>query len=135
MNRCQVRLEGLTPDEVLALPDEALSALVLCGEPLVFRVGTAEILGRFWVAEDSLVLELGHIDGGGEGVLPTLAAVAEQYARQRGLKSLDWRVHALNCAHPNPKLRRVLERRGFIVADVPGSGPCYQQIVLFRESD
>lgn len=120
-----ITLDGLTPDEVLALPDDAL---VLCGEPLVFRAGTADILGRFWVSRDTLVLELGHIDGGGEGVLPALAALAERYARRRGLAALDWRVHALNCARPNPKLRRVLQRRGFKVADVPGTGPCYHQV-------
>ncbi len=128
MDRRPITLDGLTPDEVLALPDDAIEALILCGEPLVFRAGTAELLGRFWVEGESLVLELGHIDGGGEGVLPTLAVLAERYARRRGLTTLDWRVHALNCAKPNPKLRRVLERRGFTIADAPGSGACYQRL-------
>jgi hypothetical protein len=94
----------------------------------VFQVGTADILGRFWVADGSLVLELGHIDGGGEGVLPTISGLAKRYAQRRGLVALDWRVHALNCARPNLKLRRVLERRGFVVADVAGTGPCYHQV-------
>jgi hypothetical protein len=133
MERRQVTLNGLTPEEVLALPDDALDALILCGEPLVFRVGTADVLGRFWVEGESLVLELGHIDGGGEGVLPTIAALAERYARGRGLSALDWRVHALNCARPNPKLRRVLERRGFAVADLPPGGPCYHRIQPVRQ--
>jgi hypothetical protein len=133
MERRPITLEGLTPDELLALPDHALDTLVLCSEPLVFRIGTADILGRFWVSGNSLVLELGHIDGGGEGVLPTLAVVAERYARRRRLGFLDWRVHALNCARPNPKLRRVLERRGFVVADVLGSGPCYHQVVPVQQ--
>lgn len=128
MPRRPVTLDGLTPDEVLALPDDAIDALVLCGEPLVFRAGSADILGRFWVTDGSLVLELGHIDGGGEGVLPAIAVLAERYARRRGLSVLDWRVHAIDCARPNLKLRRVLERRGFVVADVPGTGPCYHKI-------
>lgn len=132
VERHPILLDGLTPDEVMALPEDVLDALVLCGEPLVFRVGTADILGRFWVGGETLVLELGHIDGGGEGVLPTLAAVAERYARRRGLAAIDWRVHALNCARPNPKLLRVLQRRGFAVGDVPGSGPCYRQVVPVR---
>lgn len=119
-----VTIDGFHPDELLALPGDELDALVVCGRPLVFRVGTAEVLARFWVDGGTLVLELGHIDGGGEGVLPTLAVVAERYARGRGLVAVDWRVHALNCARPNTKLRRVLERRGFRVADVPGTGPC-----------
>ena len=128
MEHRPITLDGLSPDEVLALPDDHIDALILCGVPLVFRAGTAEILGRFWVEGDLLVLELGHIDGGGEGVLPTLAVLAERYARRRGLATLDWRVHALNCAKPNPTLRRVLERRGFTVADVFGSGKCYHRL-------
>jgi hypothetical protein len=123
--RHEVRIEGLTPDEVLSLPDEMLDGLVLCGEPIVFRAGTADILGQFRVSESALIVELGHIDGGGEGVLPTLAVLAERYARLQGLTCIDWRVHALTCAVPNLKLRRVLERRGFQVVDVPGSGECY----------
>lgn len=75
------------------------------------------------------MLELGHIDGRGEGVLPTLAAVADWYARRRGLAAIGWRVHALNCVQPNPKLRRLLKRREFVMADVPGSDPCFHQVV------
>jgi hypothetical protein len=123
-----VTIEGLTPDQILGLPAEELDALVFCGEPLVFRVGTAEILGSFRVSGGALVVELAHIDGGGEGVLPTLAVLAERYARRMGLTALEWRVHAVHCARPNLKLRRVLERRGFQVRDVPGSGECYHLI-------
>lgn len=127
-----VMFNGLTPDEVLALPDDMLDTFVLSGQPLVFKAGTADVLGRFWLTGDTLVLELGHIDGGGEGVLPTLAACAVRYARQRGLAAIEWRVHALNCARPNPKLRRMLERRGFTVADLPGTGLCYHHVVLVQ---
>ena len=132
MERKPVTLEGLDPEELLAMPDEAIDALILCAEPLVFRAGTADVLGRFWVADGALILELGHIDGGGEGVLRTIARLAERFARRRGLTALDWRVHAINCARPNLKLRRVLERRGFMVADVPGSGICYHRIQPVR---
>jgi hypothetical protein len=128
VERKPITLDGLAPDELLAMPDETIDALILCAEPLVFRAGTADILGRFWVADGTLILELGHIDGGGEGVLPVIARLAERFARQRGLTALDWRVHAVNCPRPNLKLRRVLERRGFMVTDVPGSGVCYHQI-------
>jgi hypothetical protein len=120
-----VLIEGLSPDQILALPAEELDALALSGEPLVFRVGTAEVLGSFRVADGALVVELAHIDGGGEGVLPVLTALAERYARREGLAALEWRVHAVRCARPNLKLRRVLERRGFQVRDVPGCGECY----------
>jgi len=43
----QIDIEGYTPDEILNLPDEQLDGFVLSGEPLVFRAGSAEILGEF----------------------------------------------------------------------------------------
>jgi hypothetical protein len=73
-------------------------------------------------------VELAQIDGGGEGVLPTLTSLAHQYAMRRGLKRVEWVVHALNCAEPNLKLRRVMERRGFRVADVKGIGLAYYSV-------
>jgi hypothetical protein len=41
----------------------------------------------------------------------------------------EWLVYATACAKPNLKLRRVLERRGFTVREVPGKGECYHQLV------
>lgn len=120
----QINIEGYLPDDILALPDEQLEALVL-GWPLVFRAGTAEILGEFKIKEESLIVELAQIDGGGEGVLPTLTSLAKRYAKQRRLKKVEWIVHALNCAEPNLKLRRVMERRGFEIVDVEGVGKAY----------
>lgn len=123
--RLELRIEGYTPDEILRLPDEELEALVLTDTPLVLRAGSAEILGQFRLQADYLWVELAHMDGGGEGVLPTLWVLAERYAKQRGLRGVEWVVHALHCAEPNPKLRPLLERRGFTVRNVPGSGEAY----------
>lgn len=118
-------IEGYTVDGILALPNEELRAIVLSDEPLVFKAGSANLLGRFRVEDETLVMELAHIDGGGEGALPALASLASRYAKREGLGFIEWRVHAVNCATPNLKLRRVLERRGFEVRDVPGTGECY----------
>ena len=120
-----ILLEGYTPDAILALPPGHLDGLVLCDEPLVFRAGSADILGRFKVEDRTLVLELGHIDGGGEGALPAIAAIAQRYAAREGLDHIEWRVHAVKCARPNLKLRRVLVRRGFEIRDIDGVGECY----------
>jgi hypothetical protein len=60
VKRPPIALNGLTPDQLLSLSDETIDAVVLCGEPLVFRAGSADLLGRFWVADGSLVLELGY---------------------------------------------------------------------------
>lgn len=40
-----VLLEGYTPDEILSLPDTLLDDIALSGEPLVFQVGSARVLG------------------------------------------------------------------------------------------
>ena len=113
--------EGYTADELLAFPDEHFRALVLTGEPLVVRIGSAEVLGQFAVSGDTLTLELAQIDEGGEGVLP---ALAERYARHQNLRFVEWRVHALHCARPNLRLRRMLERKGFTVQTLPDVGEC-----------
>ena len=124
----QIDIEGYTGDDILGLPEQQLDALVLSGEPLVFRAGTAEILGEFKVKGESLIVELAQIVGGGEGVLPTLTSLAQKYAKKRGLKKVEWIVHALNCAEPNLKLRRVMERRGFVIVEVGGVGKAYYQV-------
>ena len=124
----RIDFEGYSTYEILSLPDEQLDSLVLSGEPLVFRAGSAEILGEFRIKGESLIVELAQIDGGGEGVLPTLTSLASRYAKQRGLKKVEWIVHALNCADPNLKLRRVMERRGFQIVDVEGVGKAYYQV-------
>ena len=121
----QVLIEGYTIDEVLELPTEELQAVVLRDEPLVFRAGSASVLGRFRVTGDTLLMELAHIDGGGEGALPGLASLASRYAKREGLAFVEWHVHAVHCAKPNLKLRRVLERRGFEIRHIEGAGECY----------
>ena len=127
--------EGLTAGEVLALPDEHFSQLLLTGEPLVLRIGTAEVLGRFRVMGDTLILELGQIESGGEGVLPGLAALASRYAVREGLRFVEWRVHAVHCARPNLRLRRMLERKGFQIRQVDGVGECFWRRVEVTPGD
>jgi len=128
-----VTIEGYSPDEILALPDDQLDAFVVSGRPIVFRAGTAEILGEFKIKDQSLIVELAHIDGGGEGVLPTLTSLAQRYAKRRGLKRVEWLVHAVNCAEPNLKLRRILERRGFQIADLENAGKVYYLVMRIDE--
>ena len=114
----------MTPDEILALPDEHFEAMAAVG-PIVFKAGSAEILGQLHILPECLRVELAQIDGGGEGVLPNLAVVAERLARRRGLLEIEWVVHAINCAAPNLKLRRVLVKRGFVIRDVNGIGQAH----------
>ncbi|MDP6447262.1 MAG: hypothetical protein QGG36_20390 [Pirellulaceae bacterium] len=134
-NRRAITIEGYSPEEILELPADSLNAFVFCGEPIVFRAGSAEILGQFQIQDGALILEFVQIDGGGEGVLPTISMIARQYARREGLNRIEWRVHAIDCANPNLKLRRVLERRGFEIRDVPGSGECYNLVATVDDDD
>ncbi|MCB1032413.1 MAG: hypothetical protein KDD47_01090 [Acidobacteria bacterium] len=123
--RSPIEIEGLEPDELLALRDDEFETLILHGQPVAFRAGTAEVLGQFEIDRNRLVVELAHIDGGGEGVLLTLVALARRYASSRSVPEVEWMVYATNCARPNPKLLRVLRRRGYVLRTVEGKGECY----------
>jgi len=84
--------------------------------------------GECQLQDGALVIELAQINGGGEGVLPLLGSLSRRYAKKRGLDRVEWVVHALNCAKPNLKLRRVMERRGFRIENISGVGPAYSYI-------
>jgi hypothetical protein len=124
----EVLFEGLREEEILNLPRETVEQLILLGEPLVFRIGSAVILGSFKIDTNKLVIELAQIEGGGEGVLPALASLAKRYTKLRNLSETEWIVHAVSCAKPNLKLRRVLQRRGFVISQVAGVGEAYHLI-------
>ena len=122
MPRHELLFEGFRQDEILNLPKETVERLILLGEPLVFRVGSAVLLGSFKIHSDRLVVELAQIEGGGDGVLVSLASLSRRYAKLHDLVGVEWIVHAVSCAKPNLKLRRVLEHRGFTVRHIEGVG-------------
>lgn len=124
----EILIEGYSAHDILNFPSEQIEALVLTGEPLIFRAGSAQVLGKFRIEGRRLTVELAQIEGGGEGVLTALWLLAERYAKGQALLEVEWIVHALNCAKPNPKLRPFLERRGFVVREVAGVGQAYHQI-------
>lgn len=123
-----IKFEGYTAEELLALPVGDFDAHVFADDALVIEIGSCKLLGKFSTNRSRLVLELAQIDGGGEGVLPALASLANKVASARGLTEVEWQVHAVHCATPNLKLRRVLERRGFNVCELPGIGEVYHQV-------
>lgn len=121
----EILFEGLTPEAILELPAQEIEQLVLTGEPLIFTAGSARILGEFRRSSDRLNVTLAQIEGGGEGVLPALTVLIEKFARSQSLTAVEWVVHAVHCAKPNLKLKRVLERKGFIVKEVDGTTSYY----------
>ena len=121
----QIKIEGYLPEQILDLSDEEFEVIILTGKPIVFHVGSAEILGEFKLKNARLIIELAQIEGGGEGVLPVIASLSRKYARKKNLKEIEWIVHALNCAKPNLKLRHVMERKGFTVKEIEGIGKAF----------
>ncbi len=125
MAKREILFDGLSEEQILSLPGDEVEQLILLGKPLVFRAGSATILGSFRISDRRLVIELAQIEGGGEGVLIAIASLASRYASMRRLSGVEWIVHAVTCAKPNLKLRRVLERRGFVIKQVAGVGEAY----------
>jgi len=58
--------------------------------------------------------------------------VLRRIAERRGLEEIEWLVYATNCAKPNPKLRRVLERSGYTVASDDRRGDLYRLVEGLR---
>jgi hypothetical protein len=121
----EILFEGLTPEAILERPAQEIEQLVLTGEPIIFTAGSARILGEFRRSSDRLNVTLAQIEGGGEGVLPALTILIEKFARSQSLTAVEWIVHAVHCAKPNLKLKRVLERKGFVVKKVDGTTAYY----------
>lgn len=123
-----ILIEGYKPKEILAFSDEEIRTWVMVDKPLIFKIGSAEILGQFKIDSNKLVIELAQIDGGGEGVLPTLWLLARQYAIRNELDCVEWFIHAVYCAKPNLKLQRVLQRRGFAIQNFADIGTVYHYV-------
>ena len=112
-----MEIEGISLQTLKALPGDELDALLAFGRPITFRIGSANILAEFNRSENTLVVNLAHVDGGGEGVLLLVWKAIAQYATDRSYSALLWHVHALTCARPNPRLQQFLRGRGFEVVD------------------
>ena len=116
-------IEGVNLAEFRQMPLCDIDVLLAFGRPITFRMGTAEILAEFNNRGEWLQVNLGHIDDGGEGVLVRLWKLIETYERTKGYAAIDWNVHALTCARPNPRLQHFLRARGFAEHDDGQHGP------------
>ena len=67
-----MEIEGVPLETLKTLCREELDALLAFGEPITFRIGSATVLAEFNRIGSELVVNLAHIDGGGEGVLASL---------------------------------------------------------------
>lgn len=60
MTRPAIRIEGLTPEEVLALPADDVRRYVSDGSAMVLQIGTAQVLAEFRHRPPELVVVLAH---------------------------------------------------------------------------
>ncbi len=123
-------VEGVSLRALKTLRKDEQDALLAFGNPITFRIGTANILAEFNRSDRELIVNLAHIDGGGEGVLVLLWKAVRTYAANRGYMSVQWHVHALTCVRPNPRLQHFLRLRGFAEVD----HEVYGHIFALREN-
>jgi hypothetical protein len=97
MPRWEVLFDGFTEDEILRRAAETIEGLIVLGEPLVFRVGSATVLGSLKLSSGRLVIELAQIKGGGEGVLLSLGSIARRYATLRNVVGVEWIALCIRC--------------------------------------
>lgn len=128
----ELLIEGFNELEIAALSEsEEFQAIVFSDEPVIFKAGTSEILGKFKKNETELFITFSHITGGGEGVLLKLMNLFRQFAKENQKEKIIWVVHAVDCPKPNPKLPRILNLKGFEIVEDPLDGKVYQKIEFF----
>ncbi|HYF03232.1 MAG TPA: hypothetical protein VEC36_07640 [Patescibacteria group bacterium] len=125
----EILIEGNNANQLLEMLDEpSFKNEIISGKPIVFKIGNAQILAQFEENDNSAVIDLVHIDGGGEGVLLAFINLAKSYCRTNNIHKTYWYIHARNCANPNQKLQRILELKNFKKRFIQGRGD-----VFFKE--
>lgn len=125
----ELLIEGFNELEIAALSTSLeFQTIVFSDEPVIFKAGTSEILGKFKKSEGALEITFSHITGGGEGVLLKLMNLFRQFAKENQKKKIIWIVHAVDCPKPNLKLPRILVMKGFEIVEDPVDGKVYQKI-------
>lgn len=121
MNRKILNIEGFAKEELLNFPPDQIKEYLSFNESIIIQAGTAEILAQFSESDSELIVELAHIDGGGEGILILLQNLIKSYCQKNNYRSILWIIHAVHCKNPNLKLRAVLEKRGYKIVEYNGS--------------
>lgn len=117
--RSELEIAGLPLSQLRGMAADDLDGLMAFGRPISFDLGSASILAEFNRSGEVLLVNLAHIDGGGEGVLVVLWTLIRRYAAERVYAAIRWNIHAATCANPNPRLQKFLRRREFIEIEDP----------------
>ncbi|GGZ42309.1 hypothetical protein [Asticcacaulis endophyticus] len=129
-------IEGVTLSELREMSRKDQDALVAFDRPLTFRMGTATILTQFEQSDGGLIVNLVHIDGGGEGILLRLWKLIDQWAKQREYGFVRWNVFAATCTTPNPRLQFFLQAKGFAECDDAKHGRIFARTIrLYPHQD
>src|ERR1700732_1829907 len=92
----KVLFEGLKEEEILDLPKETVEHLILLGEPIVFRVGSATLLGSFKVNCNHLVVELAPDRGRRQRRAGVCGFAGETIFQAAYIVGCEWIVHAVS---------------------------------------
>jgi hypothetical protein len=124
-----ILIDGMSEEELLELVKEKeYQEIIFMDEPIIFKAGTSEILGQFNKDATSMEIILSQIEGGGEGVLLKITNLFREFAKSQAIQEIDWIIHAADCPKPNPKLKRVLELKGFKMETHERDGLVYRKI-------
>ncbi|QND55227.1 hypothetical protein [Mesorhizobium huakuii] len=118
----RIEIEGTSLEDLRTMPHADQDALLAFGRPISFTMGSATVLAEFNRRDGTLLVNLAHIDGGGEGVLLVLWKHTRAFAIERQFSTVRWNVHAATCAKPNPRLQRFLRTHEFAEIDDPDYG-------------
>lgn len=122
----KILIEGITSEEILELVlDPDFENEVISNEPIIFHIGSAEVLAQFGQQDQKLIVDLVHIIGGGEGVLLVIRNLVRSYCKAKGIRTIDWQIHATDCVKPNLKLKKILELKNYQILEVKNRGEVY----------
>lgn len=125
----QILIDGMNEEELIRLSrSKEIQDLIFADIPVVFKAGTSDILGQFRKTEDELLITLSQIIGGGEGILIKIMNLFRRFAKENNYQKITWKVHAVDCPKPNPKLKKILELKGFEIVIDEIDGQIYQKI-------
>lgn len=60
----EIKFEGYSMEEILEMPVEEINKYIFIGEPLVFLIGSAQVLGEFRIRGEMIVVELAKLREG-----------------------------------------------------------------------
>lgn len=117
-------VESFSMGQLASLPRAKLKELVSAGSPIDISFGTDRLRVRFTIVDSAVRIEVLEAEIGDNNVLMNFANGCRNLARQAGIPTIDWLVHA---SAANERLQGALTSRGFTLQNVSGVGQAYRR--------